>query len=608
MALFRPELWVQSGYPGNYTCTFKVAAYVESDPGAVTQVIISRNWSAANEGIVLYYDNTTDQMSVVWFKDGGATFEQAVLASRPALNEPFIAYLQSSSSTVKGGYALLSNPTVWVSNQTTNPLPTPGTDNAINLSSNANGAYITAQNWCGWNELLSEATLSGEIYSRAVYRTNLVFEHKLNDGDVTSPWPDSSGNANDATQQGGLAPTNRANFLLDPPSAFALETVKLRGRRFRGPKTAYGRLDIRDWAPPALRVESWFAEELRASAGGGGITAVASDSITLSDSAAAITTRVAVASDTLSLTDSAVGFSQRVAAASDSIALSDSAVAGVTQAVTASDSISLSDSAVAVVNAAAAASDTLSLSDSAVAVTNRVAEASDSLSLSDSAVAVSTLVASASDSVTLSDSAAASRNTGARPVTASDSISLSDSATAITTRVAEATDSVTLGDSATAVTTRVASASDSITLTDSAVASLGAQTVTVVASDTITFSDSAEATRVAPEPPSQAGGFGGGGHRGWDGRSRKRELEEFLDRAFREYLEVPAELARPESASRALIRMAPDLAKVEALVSVVQARETVVNAREAAQLREIERRLQQYLDDEEEAAVMSILF
>lgn len=106
----------------------------------------------------------------------------------------------------------------------------------------------------------------------------------------------------------------------------------------------------------------------------------------------------------------------------------------------------------------------------------------------------------------------------------------------------------------------------------------------------------------------QEGGFGGGRHKGWDGRSRKKELEEFLDQAFREFLEVPAELARPERASEALIKLAPDLAKVEALVLVLQSRETVVNAREAAQLREIERRLQKYLDDEEEAAVMSILF
>lgn len=216
MALYRPELWVQSGYPGDYTCTFKVAGYIESDPGAVTQVIISRNWNGAAEGIVLYYDNTADQMSVVWFTNGGSTFEQAVLSSRPAINEQFIAYLQSSASTVKGGWAPLSSPTSWTSNQTTNPLPAHGSNNAISLTSNANGAYMTAQNWCGWNEVLSETTLSGEIYDVAVYRTNLVFEHKLNDGDVTSPWPDSSGNGNDATQQGGLAPTNRTNFLSAP--------------------------------------------------------------------------------------------------------------------------------------------------------------------------------------------------------------------------------------------------------------------------------------------------------------------------------------------------------------------------------------------------------
>lgn len=215
MALFRPELYVDSGYPGDYTCTFKVAFYVESDPGAVTQVIISRNWEGSAVGVVLYYDNTADQMLVVWFTGGGSTFEQATLASRPSISQQCIGYLQSSASTVKGGWAPISSPTSWVSNQTPNPLPAHGSNNWMSLTSNANGAYMTAQNWCGWNEVLSEATLSGEIYSTAIYRTNLVFEIKLNDGDVTDPWADTSGNGNDASQQGGLSPTNRTNFLAD---------------------------------------------------------------------------------------------------------------------------------------------------------------------------------------------------------------------------------------------------------------------------------------------------------------------------------------------------------------------------------------------------------
>lgn len=230
MALYRPELWVTSGYPGDYTCTFKVAFYVESDAGATTQVIISRNWNGAAEGIVFYWDNTGDQASVVWFTGGGGTFEQATLASRPAINQQSIGYLQSSSTTVKGGWAPLSSPTSWVSNSTTNPLPAHGADNAMSLTSNANGALLTAQNWCGWNEVLSEATLSGEIYDVAVYRTNLVFEIKMNDGDVTSPWTDSSGNGNNATQQGGLSPTDRTNFLSAPPAPEITATIAwLRG-------------------------------------------------------------------------------------------------------------------------------------------------------------------------------------------------------------------------------------------------------------------------------------------------------------------------------------------------------------------------------------------
>lgn len=267
MALYRPELAVQTGHPGDYTCTFKVAFYVESDPGAVTQVIISRNWSSGNEGIVLYYDNTADQMSVVWFTGGGGTFEQATLASRPAINDQCIGYLQSSASTVKGGWALLSSPTSWVSNSTPNPITGQGTNNWMSLSSNANGAYLTAQNWCGWNELLSESTLSGEIYNAAKYRTNLVFELKLNDGDVTSPWIDTSGNGNNAIQQGGLAPTDRSNFVFDAP--VAQSTIAAWPPRniplfppFKRAKSTLWLLDPANWGRASLNVGKWFADEM----------------------------------------------------------------------------------------------------------------------------------------------------------------------------------------------------------------------------------------------------------------------------------------------------------------------------------------------------------
>lgn len=294
----------------------------------------------------------------------------------------------------------------------------------------------------------------------------------------------------------------------------------------------------------------WLRNPIEAAASSG-ITAVAADTITFGDSAAALTTRVAAASDTLTLTDSAAAITTRVAIAADTFTPSDSAIASSTLVAVASDTVaftdsavavnafeavgsdtvSFTDSAVAITSLVAAASDTLTLTDSAEAITTRVAAASDTLTLTDSAVAVSTLVAIASDTISFSDSGVASVGAGAHTAIAADTISLSDSAVATSTLVAAASDSVTFTDSAVgssqypavaadtvafsdsgvALTTSVADASDSLALSDSAAAittlvsagtdsisfsdsAIASSTLTAVASDTISFSDSADAS------------------------------------------------------------------------------------------------------------------
>ena len=269
MALFRPELWVQSGFPATYSGTFLVKAYITSDAGASTQVLISRNWSSANEGIVLYWDNSADAMTVAWFTGGGATADFTNFASRPAIGVPFICFLRNTATGVEAGWAYLTNPEAWVLASTATAIPSVGTDNAMNLTSNANGALGVYEGWFGWSDQKTNAQLSLEVYDKAINRTNLIFEHSLNNGDVTSPWVDTSGQGNDATQQGGLAPTDTPNFLALPTGAKIQVGV-------RTPQVAAGRrasrslwaLDPKNWGSTPLDVAKWFAPELTTAAGG----------------------------------------------------------------------------------------------------------------------------------------------------------------------------------------------------------------------------------------------------------------------------------------------------------------------------------------------------
>lgn len=214
MALTNPQLFVDTQFPSATSCTYLVIGKINSDLGAGTQVICSRNWSAANEGIVFYYDNSIDQASAVWFTGGGGTFEQAVLGSRPSTGTLCAFYLKSSSTGVTAGWLDLETAGAsWVSNTTANPISGYGTDNWQSLISNANGADLTAQYWRGWEGELSEDELRTEGYSNnAVRRQGIIFDIHLDDGDTTANWPDFSGNGNDAQQQAGTAPTDATNF------------------------------------------------------------------------------------------------------------------------------------------------------------------------------------------------------------------------------------------------------------------------------------------------------------------------------------------------------------------------------------------------------------
>lgn len=256
------------------------------------------------------------------------------------------------------------------------------------------------------------------------------------------------------------------------------------GRRRGGASGYYGAADVAMFTALDGKLSAGLAQDLsrnawrlfqqrvlNIAATGAALTADAADSLSLSDSAVAISELVAVAADTLSVSDSAVATSELVAAASDSLTVSDSAVAGASLPAAAADTLTLSDSAVAGASLPAAAADTVSLSDSAVAAVQIVATAADTLTASDSAVASSVLVATASDTRALSDSAVA----------------------VLSGILADASDTLTVSDSATALMSVSAAATDTLAFTDFAYAA----SKFAVASDVVAFSDSAVAARPA---------------------------------------------------------------------------------------------------------------
>lgn len=199
------HLFCSSQFAGQQSCTYMVVSTINSDLGAGSQVIISRNWTGGTDGIVLTYDDgTTNQAQVAWFINGGAGgFESVNLASRPTLGKPAGFYWQSSPTTVRGGFKHLDGSTGWVAAQTADPLPGSLTNNTQSISSNTNGSDQSAQCWRCWDALLTEDELSTEILSdRAVRQRNLVFDFPLDNGSITT-WPDYSGNGNTAVTQGG---------------------------------------------------------------------------------------------------------------------------------------------------------------------------------------------------------------------------------------------------------------------------------------------------------------------------------------------------------------------------------------------------------------------
>jgi hypothetical protein len=272
VALGNPEIWVVDPgaiFPDGDACAFLTGFRRTSSPAGTTRVVFSRNWNGSVQGMVFYENNSADQMAAVWFIDSGATFDITNLASRPAIGTACNGYLaMRSTGEVRAGWATIAAPTVWTVGETGTGIGAHGANNAMSLTSNANGALMEAQRWAGWNGFKPETDFNGETYNRIINNTaDRIFEIPLNDSDITSPWPDISGNGNDATQQGGTAPTNVANFLQNPPPPgqnYAVDRPPLES--MDEALGGFAMLNVADWIT-VRGIEKWVSDELDASSG-----------------------------------------------------------------------------------------------------------------------------------------------------------------------------------------------------------------------------------------------------------------------------------------------------------------------------------------------------
>lgn len=190
----------------------------------------------------------------------------------------------------------------------------------------------------------------------------------------------------------------------------------------------------------------------------------ASDTVTVSDSAAAISAHPRTAADTATVSDGATAVSAHSRTTADSVTTSDSASATISLARSTSDSATVSDEATRQAALTRTTADSVTVSDAVERQISVSATSSDTVSVSDAAGRIIAVSASASDEAPVSDAAAPS---SAFSRTATDSVSVSDEVAGQKTQLRFASDSVSVSDAvARGALVFSRTASDSVSVTD----------------------------------------------------------------------------------------------------------------------------------------------
>lgn len=229
-------------------------------------------------------------------------------------------------------------------------------------------------------------------------------------------------------------------------------------------------------------VENYLATKYAIALAGGSFTGTASDSFSMSDSAARILSAPRTVGDSFTVTDGVVRTGQHPRAVGDSWTVSDSAARTLSQARSATDSFSVTDSAVGGRGFTRTASDAFTISDSVARTGGHPRSVAESWAVSDSAARLTSSTRAATDSFTISDTAA---RTGGRPRSVADSWTASDAVTRLAGHPRSVTDTWTISDAATGAGGRTRTASDSFSFTD-AVTAMKTASRTVADSWTVT--------------------------------------------------------------------------------------------------------------------------
>lgn len=254
--------------------------------------------------------------------------------------------------------------------------------NEARIGGTSYGEYIDGRiaNYKQWDAVLSDAEVHAEFYSDAPVRTsNLVGWYPLEN--TTNKLEDYNG-SNDLTNPG----SGSFSFGAGPDIPRAKQEY-LNEEVYNLPAEAVG--------------------EVYTPGSGGSYTGDVNETVTVSESAAAIRGAIAGLSETVTLSESAAAIRGAIAGLSETVSVSDATAAAYSAIVGPSETVTLSESSSTQSDEASALAESVSLSEAVAAGTAYSAGPSETVSVSDAVGAVRGAIAGLSETVTTGESTAA---------------------------------------------------------------------------------------------------------------------------------------------------------------------------------------------------------
>ncbi|NDB89348.1 MAG: hypothetical protein EB166_00710 [Thaumarchaeota archaeon] len=188
------------------------------------------------------------------------------------------------------------------------------------------------------------------------------------------------------------------------------------------------------------------------------------DTLAMSDSVSASSTKLVTLSDTLNINDTMSALRSTSASFTDALAITDSVTASKSKSTSASDTLALTDAISASHSATKSASDSLSISDTITTAHSATKSVSDTMSLIDTITTSHSVVRSVSDTLAINDTISVTKS---KLVSLSDTLSITDTIRAARAAVKSVSDTLSITDTISIIQAKLVSLSDSLSITHS---------------------------------------------------------------------------------------------------------------------------------------------